>query len=326
MIPISSPLRRGLGLLLLLGVAACAPPTYLVKEPTPSHLPYETSSPVPLRLSIIDERRGEELVFQSGRLPAKLLVDQAPIDAPAFLAKHLSAELASRGLPASAVTGDQGPPRIHLRTFRMRNYRASGFSPFVTFTSISADLDTPSGPRRIGVFVKRGKVPVWSFDEIVEPTLNQPLSIATKEFASKVATALYGYRSSDAAVRDLIAKVSAAPKGEAYLVVYALGFTNNPLAIDTLVSLVHDDDEYVRMAAISSLGNIGAVGQFALLKGIYETADSWTDRGMAAKAIGDLATPEAKAFIADELRRVSTAAHAKVKDTTWTLGVLALYQ
>ena len=151
---------------------------------------------------------------------------------------------------------------------------------------------------------------------------NQPLSLATKELAAKIASRLYDARSSDAEVDRLATKI--ATRGDdSYLDVYALGFTNNPKAIPTMAKLARDPDEYVRLAAISSLGTLGASDHLDLLKSIHTGEGMWQDRAMALKAIGDLGTPEAKAYLDEQLAVLKT--RAADKDTNWTLQVIGLY-
>jgi len=293
----------------LLAVSACAPSAYVVKTPVPSGLKYEATTPPPkTNFSLIDNRKADERIFHTGRLPATLQYGDAPIDAPQFLAKHLQEELLSRGIPAQVTTGDKGLPRINLRTFLLQNHRVSAYSPFVTFTFLSVDLETTVATKRIGVFIKRGKVPVWSFDEIVEPTLNQPLSLAVRELAGKIVKTLYGYQASNGTVDQLIAKANDTSKteDERYFDVYSLGFTNNPKATDALVKLAGDSAEYVRLAAISSLGNVGATGQFGFLK-----------------AIGDLGTSDAMAFLYQE--RKHWQAQPANQESNWTLQIIRLY-
>lgn len=308
----------------LLLLAGCAPSFYMIKSPTPSGIGYaslgEASSD---QIVVLDERKANDRTFSSGVLPATLRISKDPIDPPNFLAKSLEEEFRSRGIATSVSTSGSALPIIHLRTFRVQNHRASGFSPFFTFTYLSADLETDSGLKRIGVYVRRGKVPVWSFNEVIDPTFQQPLSIAIKEFASKIAAAMYGYKVDDATVKRLQEKISAPRTDQSYLDVYSLGFTNNALAIPTLVELTRDADEYVRQTAISSLGTLKAIGQFELLKNIYSKADaSRQDRDMAAKAIADLGTKESAEFVIAELKRLSTLTD---QDSIWTTRVLSLY-
>jgi HEAT repeat protein len=166
-------------------------------------------------------------------------------------------------------------------------------------------------------------VPVWSFAEVIDPTFNQPLSVAVKEFSSKLAGALYSYKASDATVKELVAKVNGTQTPDTFLDVYALGFTNNLAATDTLVSLTKSTDEYVRLAAISSLGNLRAASQFELLKTMYQDiALSRQDRDMALKAIADLGTPESDAFIRAEIKQLSAKGDTEAQ---WTSRILALY-
>ena len=302
----------------------CAPSFYNVKEPAPSAQRYELAGQMTtVQTTIIDERRGQDKIFSSGILLAQLKVQGKPVDPPAFLAKEIGDELKSRGLPVSVVVGSDGSPKLHLKQFHLINHRASGFSPFFTFTYFMADMETTLGTKRIAAYVRRGKVPVWSFDEVIDPTFNQPLDIVVKEVSSKIAADLYNYKASDEVVNQLVEKISRSRSDNTYLDVYALGFTNNPSAIDTLVKLAHDSDEYIRQAAISSLGTIRAVDQFELLKGLY-IAPSVTrqDRDMIIKAIGDLDTPDSRSFIKEEAEKASKMSD---KDAIWTTRVLALY-
>ena len=164
---------------------------------------------------------------------------------------------------------------------------------------------------------------MWSFDEIIDPVFNQPLSLGIQEFASKIANLVYGYRAGDDTVKTLTTKLNGARMPNSFLDVYALGFTNNPAAIDTLVGLAKDEQEYVRQAAISSLGNIGATTQFGLLKSIYQDPKvSWQDHSIALKAIADLNTDESKAFVTAEAKRLGSDS---AKESQVLGRILALY-
>jgi hypothetical protein len=124
-------------------------------------------------------------------------------------------------------------------------------------------------------------------------------------------------------VKSLTAKISGARTPDTFLDVYALGFTNNPSAIDTLIGLTKDSQEYVRQAAISSLGNIGATTQFGLLKSLYQDPQvSWQDHCIALKAIGDLNTEESKAFIAAEAKKLGSDSS---KESQVLSRILSLY-
>ncbi|MBC8027637.1 MAG: HEAT repeat domain-containing protein, partial [Steroidobacteraceae bacterium] len=135
--------------------------------------------------------------------------------------------------------------------------------------------------------------------------------------------AIYGFRADDATVQSLTAKINGTRTPDTFLDVYALGFTNNPSAVDTLIGLTKDSQEYVRQAAISSLGNIGATTQFGLLKTLYQDPQvSWQDHCIALKAIGDLNTDESKAFIAAEAKKLGSASS---KESQVLSRILSLY-
>lgn len=317
---LTKKLPVALGLSAMLWLTGCAPSSYAVRQPEPSGIQLVAAQPA-ADLALVDSRGPGDRVFLSGTLPATLTVGEAPIDPSNFLARNLEAELASRGVPVKVGTDAQVFPKIDLHTFRIVNHRTNGYTPYITFTFISADVETATGKQRLGVFVKRGKVPVWSFDEIVEPTFNQPLSLAVKELAAKIAAHLYGARSDDATVDQLAAKL-AKRHDNSFFDVYALGFTNNPKAIATVAGLTTDADEYVRIAAISSLGTLGATGELPRLKSIAQDANLWQDRAMALKAIADLGTPEAKAYVAEQAARWKAD---DSKEGRWTTQVIELY-
>lgn len=308
----------------LVSAIGCAPTSYQVRAPSPSGLAFRDVGTAAVRMSVRDARKESEKVFSKGRLPANLSVGDQPIDPPRFLAAQLEQELRSRGIQAEVGTAE-GDVRLDLHRFNVLNQRTSGFSPFVTLTFLSADLTGPEGAQRIGVFVKRGKVPVWSFGEVVEPTFNQPLSLVVKELASKIAKLRYGYMASDGAVDELQRKIAArSAGGDTYLEVYALGFTNNPRAIPAVASLVDDPDEYVRLAAVSSLGTLGASSHFDMLRARARNRDGlWQDRAMAIKAIGDLGTPEARKFLQEELEAWQGA--RADNEASWTSQIIRLY-
>jgi hypothetical protein len=41
-------------------------------------------------------------------------------------------------------------------------------------SSLPADVTTDKGMQRIATFIMRRNVPVWSFDEVIDPTYNDP--------------------------------------------------------------------------------------------------------------------------------------------------------
>ena len=318
---------------LLLAVAAlafslqgCAPKLYVVDSPEPSAYTYvPAESQEDSRLSFVDERDDKYMPFTSGVLPMGLNYDGEAINPIKFVAEFTIAELVARGISVQAGTDDAA--EIQINKIAMRNYRSTGFSPFTTVTVLSADVVTAEGERRVGAFVVRGKVPVWSFDEVIEPTMNQPLELLVQELAAKVNAILFDQSAADSTVQDLVQQVNSDPDDAlAYLAVYQLGFSHNVTAIEPLLEMTKSTREYVRVAAISSLGTIGAQNQVDYLISIFLGDGSWRDRAMAVKALGDLAVSgneRAMAFLQKDVEAGLVGETATGAD--WSREILGLY-
>ncbi len=279
-------------------LVGCAPNSYPVKTPTPSKLAFSDVQNTPVKANVVDKRRTADQMFHVGVLPSTLQNEGKPIEPVNFLISNVEKELKNRGINIQISSQDTGQDGIHilLNKFRIRNHRASGFSPYFTFTTISADIDAASGKQRVTAYFKNGKVPVWSFDEVIEPCYNIPVSHAVKEFASKINRLTTNYKISDSELDSLVAIIKGADMEKDYLEVYKLGYSNNPKAIPVLVELTKHDKDLVRIAALSSLGTIGAKDQLSYLMDVYKTAP-WQERNMALKSIGDIGTPEALDFV-----------------------------
>ena len=304
----------------LLGLQACAPSAYNIDKPEPSTISYSNSAPTTKELHLSDNRPDSEKIFSYGVLKAELLDNKTPVEPIAFLEKHTQAELAARNINANFAAQGQD---IRINKFVVRNHRTNAYTPFITFTMLSADIVTDQGPKRVALFIKRGKTPVWSFDEIIEPTFNQPLDLAIKEFAAKLNNHIFKQSMSDAEVNALIARIkNSEDEDSAYQDVYQLGFSNNQLALATLLELTESEEEYIRLAAISGLGTLGAESSLSRLKDIYSSADIWQDRAMALKSIGDIGNEEAISFLKVAAKDLG---NADEKERLWSQEVIDLY-
>ena len=294
-----------------------------VKDPVPSSSQYVKNAGVgPIALYFSDgQSPKDKAALVTGRIPMQMMYAEKPFDAVPWLATNTVKEMVARGLPVQLGKDANGANTVLVKRIHIENRRVSGFSPFETFTSLSADVVTSKGTQRITSFVKRGKVPVWSFNEVIDPTYNDALNVVTKELAAKLNQILYGVAISDAQVNALISKTSTDPVN--FRDVYELGFGNNPLAIPALVKLsTHSSDE-VMQAAVSSLGILRATGQFDLLvKANEKKGGSWEDRAIALKAIGDLGTPEARAYLQKEGARLEKLTDS---ESMRTKELIALY-
>lgn len=297
-----------------------------VKEPVPSSAAYRKSgNPAPVALAFKDERaEADKANVVTGRIPMHLVEGDKPLDPTAWVARQVVKEMVARGLPVSQATGGAGTP-VAIKNLRIDNHRATGFSPFVTFTFVRADVTTPRGTERLTSVFRRGKVPVMSFDEVIDPTYNDQLGIVTKELAAKLNQALFGQSVSNEAVDALVAKVNkeAATSNTAYWDVLELGFGNNPRAVPELVKLVRHSNEYVRMAAISSIGTLRAQDQFDLLTKLYESTEPiWQDRLLALKAIGDLGGAKSRAYLEQQQKALAGKTD---RESLWLVEVIKLY-
>lgn len=314
------------GTLTALLIQGCAPSAYKVKAPTPSQYAYtKADTASPLELSFHDARGEKDKVFSDGTLKAGLLINNKPIEPINYIKENTTKELQARGIKASVA--DNAAVDVSINKLAIRNFRSNGFTPFITFTLLSADVSTASGKQRVGVYIKRGKVPVWSFDEVIEPTFNEPLSLVVKELSAKINGLTAKQSISDEQVTKLVAEINAQPAAaDNYLKVYQLGFGFNKTAIKPLVALSKNADEYVRLAAISSLGTLKAESELSYLQGLYNaTTGLWQDRGMALKAICDIGTPEAISFAQKAKADLDKASSKDKDDIAWTKEILALY-
>ncbi|MCK5916374.1 MAG: HEAT repeat domain-containing protein [Deltaproteobacteria bacterium] len=285
----------------------CAPSQYKVNTPKPSLNQFADSTDDQLIAQIVDERREGDKKFHVGVLPSTLINEGKPIDPVEFLTRNIENELKARGVNISFATNSdsQDDVIVKLKKFRIRNHRASGFSPYFTFTTISADVETGDKSTRVTAYFSNGKVPVWSFDEVIDPCYNIPVNFAIKEFASKINRLTANYSITDSDVDAISIEIKNNYSELSYLEVYKLGFGNNKRAIPYLVELTKHENSLVRIAALASLGTIGAVDQFDYLKRIYNTSP-WRQKSMALKSIGDFGTSEGVSFIKDAMRELQS--------------------
>ncbi len=293
-----------------------------VRELEPSTAQYvKPASSAPVTLFFTDGRSADNKgALITGRIPMQLTSADKPFDAIPWLATHTAKEMVARGLPVELGTDASGPHTVIVKRFHIENRRVSGFSPFETFTSASADVVTPAGTQRIATFIKRGKVPIWSFNEVIDPTYSDPLDLTAKEFAAKLARILFDAKLSDSQVDALVVKTSGANVN--YRDVYELGFSNNPRAIPQLINLSANKDDEVHQAAFSSLGILRDSQHFDLL--VTKAQDSksdWEDRAAALKGIGDLGTAESEAYLQKEKARLETLTDAESMRTKQLIGL-----
>ena len=247
-------------------------------------------------LELIDARTDSAKPLNSGTLTVELRKMGNEI---AYLGENIARVLRAEGINVTYDKAHESDIKLNVLTYRIRNLRTSGFSPYHTFTTFSADLIDNGAPKRITAYFKNSKTPVWTFREVERPCYQISIEVVVKEIAAKLNFHIFKRVASDEQVRKLAAAInldSADAASEQYLKVLELGYTNNPVAIDLLIPLTNHRETIMREAAISALGILGAKKHFNLLKKIYETKEK-IDKTMALKSIGDLGTSEAREFI-----------------------------
>lgn len=283
-------------LLLFIGLGTACSHTASVQAFEPSSVRYPAGAQS-LNASLTDGRPAEP-AFSHGSQTIYVEFADSTNDELAYLQSALSAELSARGVPTKLTKGaGPGALRIQLRRFQIRNMRSSGFSPLVTFAAFSADVSNDSKTVRVVGYVKNSKMPVWSMGEVDRPCYSNALRVLVGEVATKINREFVGAVASDAEVARLEAAANDTDAAKAISATYELGFSNNPNAIAALSKLIKSDLELQRAAALSGLGVLGAVEQMDSLKDVYVNGKSTSDRYNALKAIGDLGTPEALAYL-----------------------------
>lgn len=293
-----------------------------IRDPQPSTSEYaKTAMTAPVSLYFTDGRSADNKgALLTGRIPMQLTTADKSFDAVPWLADQTVKEMAARGLPVVLGTDPNGPNTVIIKRIHIENRRASGFSPFETFTSASADVVTPAATQRIATFIKRGKVPMWSFNEVIDPTYSDPLGLTAKEFAAKLARILFNAKLSDAQVDALVAKTSGSTVS--YHDVYELGFSNNPRAIPQLLSLTSNKDDEVHQAAFSALGILRDSQHFDLMvKAAEDSKGDWEDCAAALKGIADLGTPESVQYLEKEQTRLQALTDAESMRTKDLIGL-----
>jgi len=283
--------------------------SYTVKDPTPSALAYTESAPVDVDLKVADGRTAEDKPISVGRISVAL---KNMDNEMSFLAGNLITELASRGIALQASDAEDSDLMLLVKKYRIRNHRSTGWSPFQTATTFSADFTGNGETKKIAFYFRIGKVPIWSMKEVEEPCYNLPVSLMIKEVATKINRLYFGLVMPTEKVDALVQEIEGSEDNYLFLKVMELGYTNNPAAVGPLCSLVDHDDDYVKVAAICALGMLGAVDQFEFLKQIYNDRDK-DEKLMALKSIGDLGTTDAIEFV-QSVKNSPEYEHHRIKE------------
>jgi hypothetical protein len=293
----SKSLWRLIFLVFILASAAGCSKTFVVRSvSSPQNVYAPATQAEPESLAINDLRGEADKPLNIGTLNVAINGMENEIS---YLGENLVQVLRSEGISATYEKSGAADITLKVYTYRIRNLRTSGFSPYHTFTTFSADLISDKPPRRVTAYFKNSKVPVWAFREVERPCYQIPMDVIVKEIAAKLNAYAFGRMTPTETVNKIVASITTGPAdaaSEEYLKVLELGYTNNPAAVEPLVHLTNREEVLMRASAISALGTLGAKDQLPLLKDIYATSDKIV-KSMALKSIGDFDTPETREFM-----------------------------
>ncbi|WP_415716543.1 HEAT repeat domain-containing protein [Maridesulfovibrio sp.] len=302
---------RGLFLCLavsMLALGGCSK-SFNVAPPAVSSVEYSGTVNDNVSFSLDDERSSEDKQFSVGTLTAYLDIDNEV----AFLQNYLERELKMRGIKFSKDVTAAHPLTLKIHKYRIRNQRTSGFSPYFTFMTFSADLYDGGQKHRITSYFKNGKVPVWAFREVENPCYNIPISLMVKEVATKINRYALKYVAPDVEVERLVHEIRAGYDQKlVYMKVLELGYTNSPKAVAPLLELTKHDDTMVVACAVSALGMLQAKDELPFLIQFYQEHDD-TQKFMALKSIGDMDCEASRKFM-DSVKNSQDYEKEKIKE------------
>jgi hypothetical protein len=281
-------------LLLILGVGILSGCTITVPlaTPAPSAFQYAERREEPIQVVVKDVRPGTERALSRGRISVDIIVAGEDL---AFLRDALVAEMKARGINAVAeAAGGSNVLTLEVDRFYFRNRRVSGFSPWITFTNFRARVSYQGHAEVVTSYFHAGKVPMWSVDEVFEPTYNYPWRVVVREVVTKL-NRLYFHMAPPAGV---VTEHVRALEGEVSLdTILDAAFLGSPEVLPPLESLVKTSSSgNVVVYSLDGMGIIGDAKSFPFLRDFYATS---RERGQlfSLKAIGDLGTPEALSFV-----------------------------
>ncbi len=242
------------------------------------------------------------------------------IKANGYIKSALEKEFLAREI---ALNFNDSNNKLILEDFEILTHRVSGFSPLLTVSTLKIKINKDGKDKIFISMIKRGKLPVWTMSEVFEPCYNEATTLLIREVVAKINRSYFGNKFSDKYIEQLENRIRTNKNAkQTYMDVYELGFSNNLKSIDFLKILINSSDEYIRMAAISSIGTLGDSNQFDYLVSLNIKSESWQDKAMALKSIGDLDIQKGYDYLKE---RRDFWQGKSTKEAIWSLKVINLY-
>ncbi|MBI5505065.1 MAG: HEAT repeat domain-containing protein [Deltaproteobacteria bacterium] len=255
----------------------------------------------PTTFAVVDARGDADKRVHVGSFQIEV---EGGTDELVWLGENVEKVLSETGIDLRRVAPDQADLLLRVRRLRIRN-RDGG--PYHTFTTFRGDLVDKEGTHPITAYYKANQAVEFDYTPVSRNCYRYPLVAVALEVAAKINRAAFRRGAPSSEVRRLADSLPP-PYGivgeTTFLTVMRLGLSNNREAIPVLVELAGreqwKDQGWLRAAAASALGTIGAATEFPLLRSMYE-GDGNVSRLAALKSIGDLGTSEARAYL-DQVR------------------------
>jgi hypothetical protein len=274
------------------GVLAGCTITVPLAKPAPSPFQYAERREAPIHVVVQDARPAADRKLSRGRVSVEFTGAGEDL---AFLRDALVAELKARGINAvPEATGGGDILALEVNRFYFRNRRTSGFSPWITFTNFRAKVTYQGRAETVTSYFHAGKVPMWSMDEVVEPTYNYPWRVVVREVVTKLNRLYFKTRPPESVVQGAARALEGDAPLDTILDAAFLGAPELLPKFETLVTTSPNGN--VVVYALDAIGIIGDAKSFPFLRDYYPTAK---ERGQlfSLKAIGDLGTPDALSFV-----------------------------
>ncbi len=242
------------------------------------------------------------------------------IKANEYIKLALEKEIKARGIGFNFVNSSNN--KLKLEDFEIISEQKP-YSPLVTISTVKVRVNIGNTTKTFISMIKRAKMFSNSLEEFIEICYNEPISLLIKEIVAKINKDYFGYKFTDEYIQQLESKILN-PENErlTYIDVYELGFSNNLKVVSFLKELTSSNAQYIRLAAISSIGTLGDTTQFNFLVSLNKNSKMWQDRAMALKSIGDLGTEEAYSYLKE---RKSFWEGKTTNEALWNLKILNLY-
>lgn len=297
------PYRFNLRLLIVLaatlGLLSCASSPIQVTAPQPSPHPFSDRHVDSLSLAIFDARNAADKQVLSGYRKGELTLEGKALDPLNFLKTEIAREITARGYRVQLTT--KAPTRFSITDIKLITDREGPYAPVIIWAAVQGKLQLRDHTQPLSALTVQAYYPKFNYSELDAPLFTQSLQLLVKEIASKLLAQIDSAKLSDSVVTSLSTTLLASktPDNAAQLV-YQLGFGQNRNAVPTVIETLQSKDPEIHRASIAALGGLQASEYLPTLIAGYLEAETITEKLITIKAIADIGTQPALAWMAKE--------------------------